>query len=51
MLYLSKVVDHKLYGSCAEFGGTIDGVLEEFGEELVCLAGFMRILRGTLVKK
>ncbi|KAM8904386.1 trifunctional purine biosynthetic protein adenosine-3 [Spinachia spinachia] len=47
----TRVVDHKLYGSRAEFDGTIDGVLEEFGVELVCLAGFMRILTGTLVKK
>uniref|UniRef100_A0A8C2YXY9 Trifunctional purine biosynthetic protein adenosine-3 n=1 Tax=Cyclopterus lumpus TaxID=8103 RepID=A0A8C2YXY9_CYCLU len=47
----TQVVDHKLYGSRAEFDGTIDGVLEEFGVELVCLAGFMRILTGTFVKK
>uniref|UniRef100_A0A8C4EVN4 Trifunctional purine biosynthetic protein adenosine-3 n=1 Tax=Dicentrarchus labrax TaxID=13489 RepID=A0A8C4EVN4_DICLA len=47
----TRVVDHKLYGSRAEFDGTIDRVLEEFGVELVCLAGFMRILTGTLVKK
>ncbi len=46
-----QVVDHKLYGSRAEFDGTIDRVLEEFGVELVCLAGFMRILTGTFVKK
>uniref|UniRef100_A0A3Q4GNS3 Trifunctional purine biosynthetic protein adenosine-3 n=1 Tax=Neolamprologus brichardi TaxID=32507 RepID=A0A3Q4GNS3_NEOBR len=43
--------NHKLYGSRAEFDGTIDRVLEEFGVELVCLAGFMRILTGTFVKK
>lgn len=47
----AQVVDHKLYGSRAEFDGTIDRVLEEFGVELVCLAGFMRILTGTFVKK
>lgn len=45
------MVDHKLYGSRAEFDATIDGVLEEFSVELVCLAGFMRILTGTFVKK
>lgn len=45
------MVDHKLYGSRAEFDATIDGLLKEFGVELVCLAGFMRILTGTFVKK
>lgn len=47
----SQVVDHKLYGSRAEFDSTINTVLEEFGVELVCLAGFMRILTGTFVRK
>nr|XP_057908498.1 trifunctional purine biosynthetic protein adenosine-3 isoform X1 [Doryrhamphus excisus]XP_057908499.1 trifunctional purine biosynthetic protein adenosine-3 isoform X2 [Doryrhamphus excisus] len=47
----TRVVDHKLYGSRAEFDGTIDRVLEEFGVELVCLAGFMRILTAVFVKK
>ncbi|XP_067116504.1 trifunctional purine biosynthetic protein adenosine-3 isoform X1 [Osmerus mordax] len=47
----TRVVDHKLYGSRAEFDGTIERVLEEFGAEVVCLAGFMRILTGTFVKK
>ncbi|KAM9835818.1 trifunctional purine biosynthetic protein adenosine-3 [Aulostomus maculatus] len=47
----TRVVDHKLYGSRAEFDATIDRVLEEFGVELVCLAGFMRILTGTFVRK
>uniref|UniRef100_A0A3P8T740 Trifunctional purine biosynthetic protein adenosine-3 n=1 Tax=Amphiprion percula TaxID=161767 RepID=A0A3P8T740_AMPPE len=47
----TRVVDHKLYGSRAEFDATIDRVLEEFGVEMVCLAGFMRILTGTFVKK
>ncbi|XP_048873544.1 LOW QUALITY PROTEIN: trifunctional purine biosynthetic protein adenosine-3 [Brienomyrus brachyistius] len=47
----TRVVDHKLYGSRAEFDGTIDQVLEEFGVEVVCLAGFMRILTGPFVRK
>ncbi|XP_057188659.1 trifunctional purine biosynthetic protein adenosine-3 [Triplophysa rosa] len=47
----TRVVDHKQYGSRAEFDGTIDKVLEEFGVELVCLAGFMRILTGPFVRK
>ncbi|XP_028323489.1 trifunctional purine biosynthetic protein adenosine-3-like isoform X2 [Gouania willdenowi] len=40
----TRVVDHKLYGGRAEFDATIDRVQEEFKAELVCLAGFMRIL-------
>ncbi|PWA15255.1 hypothetical protein CCH79_00020741, partial [Gambusia affinis] len=47
----TRVVDHKLFGSRAEFDSTIDFLLEEFGVELVCLAGFMRILTGIFVKK
>lgn len=49
--FVYQVVDHKQYGSRAEFDGTIDKVLEEFGVELVCLAGFMRILTGPFVRK
>ncbi|XP_028328154.1 trifunctional purine biosynthetic protein adenosine-3-like [Gouania willdenowi] len=41
----TRVVDHELYGSPAEFDATIDRVLEEFKAELVCLTGFMRILK------
>ncbi len=51
VLFRGQVVDHKQYGSRAEFDGTIDKVLEEFGVELVCLAGFMRILTANFVKK
>ncbi|XP_030635797.1 trifunctional purine biosynthetic protein adenosine-3 [Chanos chanos] len=47
----TRVVDHKLYGSRAEFDSTIDRVLEEFAVEVVCLAGFMRILTGPFVRK
>ncbi|CAL8290926.1 unnamed protein product [Lota lota] len=47
----ARVVDHKLYGSRAEFDATIDRVLEESRVELVCLAGFMRILTGSFVNK
>lgn len=50
-VWASQVVDHKLYASRAEFDSTINAVLEEFGVELVCLAGFMRILTGTFVRK
>ncbi|XP_064413486.1 trifunctional purine biosynthetic protein adenosine-3 [Latimeria chalumnae] len=47
----TRVIDHKLFGSRAEFDSTIDQVLEEFAIDLVCLAGFMRILSGTFVRK
>ncbi|XP_039599395.1 trifunctional purine biosynthetic protein adenosine-3 [Polypterus senegalus] len=47
----TRVVDHKLFGSRSEFDSTIDRVLEEFNISFVCLAGFMRILTGTFVKK
>uniref|UniRef100_A0A8D0CIC0 Trifunctional purine biosynthetic protein adenosine-3 n=1 Tax=Scleropages formosus TaxID=113540 RepID=A0A8D0CIC0_SCLFO len=47
----TRVVDHKLYGSRADFDSTIDQVLEEFGVEVICLAGFMRILTAPFVKK
>uniref|UniRef100_UPI00398E4962 trifunctional purine biosynthetic protein adenosine-3 isoform X1 n=1 Tax=Pristiophorus japonicus TaxID=55135 RepID=UPI00398E4962 len=47
----TRVIDHKLYGSRSEFDSTVDQVLQEFSVELVCLAGFMRILSGPFVKK
>ncbi|KAJ1113192.1 hypothetical protein NDU88_001447 [Pleurodeles waltl] len=47
----TRVIDHKLYGSRAEFDNAVDKVLEEFSIELICLAGFMRILSGPFVKK
>uniref|UniRef100_A0A4W3K5C4 Trifunctional purine biosynthetic protein adenosine-3 n=1 Tax=Callorhinchus milii TaxID=7868 RepID=A0A4W3K5C4_CALMI len=47
----TRVIDHKLYGSRSEFDSTMDKVLEEFSVELICLAGFMRILSGPFVKK
>ncbi|XP_019379547.1 PREDICTED: trifunctional purine biosynthetic protein adenosine-3-like isoform X4 [Gavialis gangeticus] len=47
----TRVIDHKLYGSRSEFDGTIDRVLEEFSVELICLAGFMRILSSTFLRK
>ncbi|XP_006032708.1 trifunctional purine biosynthetic protein adenosine-3 isoform X2 [Alligator sinensis] len=47
----TKVIDHKLYSSRTEFDNAVDKVLEEFSVELICLAGFMRILSGPFVKK
>ncbi|KAM9174155.1 trifunctional purine biosynthetic protein adenosine-3-like [Pangshura tecta] len=47
----TRVIDHKLYGSRSEFDRTIDRVLEEFSVELICLAGFMRILSSAFIRK
>ncbi|XP_069744901.1 trifunctional purine biosynthetic protein adenosine-3 isoform X2 [Narcine bancroftii] len=47
----TRVIDHKLFGSRSEFDSAVDQVLQEFSVELVCLAGFMRILSGPFVKK
>jgi hypothetical protein len=34
-----------------EFDNAVDQVLEEFSTDIVCLAGFMRILSGPFVRK
>ncbi|KAM6146248.1 trifunctional purine biosynthetic protein adenosine-3 [Phoenicopterus ruber ruber] len=47
----TRVIDHKLYESRTQFDSAVDKVLEEFSVELICLAGFMRILSGPFVKK
>ncbi|XP_074389391.1 trifunctional purine biosynthetic protein adenosine-3 [Zonotrichia albicollis] len=47
----TRVVEHTRYQSRAEFDSAVDKVLEEFSVELICLAGFMRILSGPFVKK
>ncbi|XP_075398463.1 trifunctional purine biosynthetic protein adenosine-3 [Tenrec ecaudatus] len=47
----SKVINHKLYKSRVEFDSAVDQVLEEFSVDIVCLAGFMRILSGPFVRK
>ncbi|KAL9866683.1 trifunctional purine biosynthetic protein adenosine-3 isoform 1-T4 [Geothlypis trichas] len=47
----TRVVEHTRFQSRAEFDSAVDKVLEEFSVELICLAGFMRILSGPFVKK
>ncbi|NXO86657.1 PUR2 protein, partial [Sitta europaea] len=47
----TRVVEHTRYQSRSEFDEAVDKVLEEFSVELICLAGFMRILSGPFVKK
>ncbi|NXN89035.1 PUR2 protein, partial [Bombycilla garrulus] len=47
----TRVIEHTRYQSRTEFDGAMDKVLQEFSVELICLAGFMRILSGPFVKK
>ncbi|XP_048202243.1 trifunctional purine biosynthetic protein adenosine-3 [Perognathus longimembris pacificus] len=47
----TKVINHKLFKSRVEFDNAVDQVLEEFSTDIVCLAGFMRILSGPFVRK
>ncbi|XP_066477392.1 trifunctional purine biosynthetic protein adenosine-3-like [Tiliqua scincoides] len=47
----TRVIDHKLFGSRSEYDGTIDKVLEEFSVELICLAGFVRVLSSDFRRK
>ncbi|MBZ3889385.1 Trifunctional purine biosynthetic protein adenosine-3 [Sciurus carolinensis] len=47
----TRVINHKLYKNRVEFDSAIDQVLEEFSTDIVCLAGFMRILSGPFVRK
>ncbi|XP_053242599.1 trifunctional purine biosynthetic protein adenosine-3-like [Podarcis raffonei] len=47
----TRVIDHKLYGSRSEYEGTLDRVLEEFSVELICLAGFIRVLTSNFLRK
>lgn len=43
------VVDRKAHGSKAAFEAAMDAVLRDAGVELVCLAGFMRVLSADFV--
>lgn len=47
----TRVITHNLYKSRVEFDTAIDQVLEEFSTDIICLAGFMRILSGPFVRK
>ncbi|MCJ2026752.1 phosphoribosylglycinamide formyltransferase [Methylobacterium sp. J-067] len=46
----TKAIDHRAYPDRASFDATIDAALREAGTELVCLAGFMRILTDGFVE-
>lgn len=47
----TRVINHKSYQTRVEFDSAVDQVLEEFSTDIVCLAGFMRILSGPFVRK
>ena len=47
----ATVVAHETYSSRETFDAELDEVLNEAGAELVCLAGFMRILSDGFVRK
>lgn len=45
----AKIIPHAAYPSRAAFDAALDHALEEAGIELVCLAGFMRLLEDDFV--
>lgn len=45
----TRVIDHKAHDSRAAFDAALDAALHEAGVELVCLAGFMRLLTEGFV--
>ena len=45
------MISHKSYNSRVEFDKAVSDALEEEGVQLVCLAGFMRILSGEFVRR
>ncbi|NNB92098.1 phosphoribosylglycinamide formyltransferase [Corallococcus exiguus] len=47
----AEVVDHKGFGSKADFEATLFGVLADAGVEWVCLAGFMRLVSADFLKR
>lgn len=47
----TRVFDHKGYGDRLSFDAAMDAALREAGCEIVCLAGFMRILSQGFVER
>jgi phosphoribosylglycinamide formyltransferase 1 len=45
----TAVIDHKLYKNREAFEEALDAMLRGFGVEVVCLAGFMRLLTPWLI--
>ena len=46
-----RVIDHRDYGARADFERALSAALEASGVELVCLAGFMRVLTAAFVER
>lgn len=46
----TRAIDHRDFADRATFDAAIDAALREAGAELVCLAGFMRILTPAFVE-
>jgi phosphoribosylglycinamide formyltransferase-1 len=44
-------MDHKLYSDRAHFESQLQGVLTASGVELICLAGFMRLMTAPFVER
>ncbi|XP_030058386.1 trifunctional purine biosynthetic protein adenosine-3-like [Microcaecilia unicolor] len=47
----SRVINHKLYGSCSEFENTIHTILQDFSIDFICLVSFKRILSSSFIQK
>ena len=47
----TQVVDHKLYSSKPEFEEALHEVVSAYSVDLICLAGFMRILGAGFIQK
>ncbi|XP_076046799.1 trifunctional purine biosynthetic protein adenosine-3 Gart [Oratosquilla oratoria] len=45
----TRVVPHKNYKTRSDFEAALQAILKEFEVEIVCLAGFMRVLTGPFV--
>ena len=46
-----KVIDHKEFESREEHEQAMSAALEESGAEIICLAGYMRIITESFIKK
>jgi phosphoribosylglycinamide formyltransferase-1 len=47
----AKVIEHREFASTADFSGAIARVMNEYEIDLICLAGFLRILDPLFIEK